>query len=237
MTDHGSRRPSAGVRVAIVAVVAWVVLEAVVRTGGALTADAVVGDPVVGDWAALLIGFPAIAALLSRYALRSGQRREDWDYDWTARPVAIGAVAGVASIAVIAALGRVDAALFGAGRDPAAAADAFVATIEAFPLAAAVFLLGNGILVPIAEERVWRGVVQTELVARWDVVAGIVVTAALFSLKHAVIDASLGRLTAIFGAGLVWGLVRERWGTGASTAAHVVANLLSSASLVATALL
>ena len=47
-------------------------------------------------------------------------------------------------------------------------------------------------------------------------------------LKHVVVDRSLNRLTTLLAIGTVFGVLRYRLGTGASTIAHVTANLLAS---------
>jgi membrane protease YdiL (CAAX protease family) len=215
MTETITRRLPTTVPLALVAVVGWLLLEIVARLGsgvaGAVALGPVVGDTtdatIVGSFFALLFGLPVAALLLSRYALRAGQSRADWDYDWAPRTVAVGLAAGLVGLGVTWAIAHVDAALFGANE---AATAALTGAIEATPWAVPVLLVGNGVVGPAAEERVWRGVAQTDLVDRWGVVAGIVVTAVLFSLKHAVVDASLGRLFTIIALGLIWGAVRHR---------------------------
>jgi len=241
MLEALTRRIPVAVPLALVVALGWLVLEAAARIGfalaGVLALGPVVGDTqtaaVVGSFFALLVGMPVAALLLSRYARWGGQSRSDWDYDWELRPVAAGLVAGLLGLAAVAVAQRLDAALFGSN---AAAGAALVGAVEAAPWIALVLLLGNGVVGPAAEERVWRGVAQTDLVGRWGVAAGVVVTAVLFSLKHAVIDASLGRLFTITALGLVWGGVRHRWGTGASTVAHVTTNTVATSQVILLAL-
>jgi membrane protease YdiL (CAAX protease family) len=241
MTETLTRRMTAAVPLALVAVVGWLVLEVVCRlafgVAGVFLLEPTVGDStlalVAGSYFALLFGFPVAAVLLSRYAHWSGQTRDDWDYQWDVRTIAIGIGAGVLGVGASFVVSQADAALFGSNE---AARSVLVDTLTAAPWLAAVLLVGNGVVAPAAEERVWRGIAQTDLVARWGVVAGIAVTAVLFSLKHVVVDASLGRLFTLIALGLVWGAVRHRWGTSASTAAHVTTNVIATTRVVLLAL-
>lgn len=57
--------------------------------------------------------------------------------------------------------------------------------------------------------------------------AGLLATSVLFSLKHALSDASLGRTLALTGSGLVMGLLALRHGWRAAALAHAIANTLS----------
>ncbi|WP_218780601.1 hypothetical protein [Halorarum halophilum] len=68
-------------RLALVVVVSWIVLEYLLRHGGAALAGILLDAPTIGDYLALAVGFPLIAILLSRYALDRGQSRADWEYD------------------------------------------------------------------------------------------------------------------------------------------------------------
>ncbi|WP_218780602.1 CPBP family intramembrane glutamic endopeptidase [Halorarum halophilum] len=131
---------------------------------------------------------------------------------------------------------QVDAMLFDLDTQAAAETEGLGAAIGASPWVAVLLLVGNGLLAPIAEERVWRGIVQTELVDTWGVAPGIAVTAVLFALKHVVVDGSVARLTTLLALGLVFGLVRHRWGTASSTVTHVATNTIASASIIAVSL-
>jgi membrane protease YdiL (CAAX protease family) len=95
-------------------------------------------------------------------------------------------------------------------------------------------LVVNGVVVPVAEEWLWRGAVQPRLVNALGVWAGVAVTALLFSVKHAIVDASLGRLAAIVGMGLVLGWVARRASWQASSIAHIGVNTMATAVLLAT---
>jgi UDP-N-acetylmuramyl pentapeptide phosphotransferase/UDP-N-acetylglucosamine-1-phosphate transferase len=76
------------------------------------------------------------------------------------------------------------------------------------------------------------------------VVPGLLVTAVLFSLKHAVVDASLGRLLALSVGGLALGVVALRASSNAdgrggwqtSTVSHAVANIATTSLALAAGL-
>jgi len=51
-------------------------------------------------------------------------------------------------------------------------------------------------------------------------------TAILFSLKHALVDASLGRFLALIAFGAICGVVAQRNGWRRSAALHMVANTI-----------
>lgn len=89
-------------------------------------------------------------------------------------------------------------------------------------LAALASFVVIGILVPIAEEVLFRGVVQTYLVRRMGVVIGIVISSLWFALLH--IDLAL--FVPLFVIGLGLGFVRHRyqsiWG---AVLLHAVNNL------------
>lgn len=103
-------------------------------------------------------------------------------------------------------------------------------------LAATSLLIVNGAVIPLAEERLWRGLIQPRLLAAWGVAAGLIGTALLFSLKHAIVDASLGRLLALTAGGLMLGLVAHRAGSAddpgtgwrAAAVAHLVGNVVAT---------
>ncbi|MFC7028394.1 type II CAAX prenyl endopeptidase Rce1 family protein [Halomicroarcula sp. GCM10025710] len=59
------------------------------------------------------------------------------------------------------------------------------------------------------------------------VTTGIIITAVIFTAKHALLDVSLVRVPTILVLALVLGIVRHRWGTTASTVVHMVVNLTS----------
>lgn len=223
-------------RLLAVAVGGWLVLEAGLRWGAIAGARRLLGHAFVGNAASLLLAMPAIAAAIGWYAARSGRPPDSWGYDWNRRALLAGFLAGPVVLALSAAAAQIDALLFDVDEVTAAVATGVGATVEAYPAIAVVFLLGNAVVVPIAEELVWRGIVQTEAVERWGAPVGIATTAIPFALKHVVVDRSVARLTTLVVLAVAFGLVRHRWGTGASTATHVVVNLVASAGLLAVAL-
>lgn len=66
------------------------------------------------------------------------------------------------------------------------------------------FLIPTLILIVVAEEVVWRGVVARFLMERWGRAAGIVVGAAIYALAHLAAGQPL-LLGAAFACGLFWG--------------------------------
>ena len=95
-------------------------------------------------------------------------------------------------------------------------------------LAAVSLLLVNGPGVPLAEEWLWRGLVQPRFVAVLGTLPGLVIVSILFSLKHAVVDALLGRLLALTTFGIVMGVTALRRGWRASALAHALANTIAT---------
>jgi membrane protease YdiL (CAAX protease family) len=95
-------------------------------------------------------------------------------------------------------------------------------------LTAVSLLLVNGVVVPFAEEWLWRGLIQPRMIGSLGFLPGLLITSVLFSLKHAIIDASLGRLLAIIGFGIVMGVVASRHGWRASALAHALANTIAT---------
>ena len=87
----------------------------------------------------------------------------------------------------------------------------------------------NGILVPIAEEYLWRGVIQERLSRVLPVFGAIGITAILFSLKHVIIDASWGRFLTLLAFGAICGIVARRHTWRSSAALHVVVNTATTA--------
>jgi membrane protease YdiL (CAAX protease family) len=90
-------------------------------------------------------------------------------------------------------------------------------------------ILVNGLFVPIAEEYLWRGLVQVRLIRILPAPFAIGVTAVLFSLKHAFVDASLGRLLALIAFGAICGIVAQRNDWRRSAALHMVVNTVATA--------
>lgn len=109
------------------------------------------------------------------------------------------------------------------------------------PLALLALLVVNGVVIPLAEERLWRGLIQPRLFVAWGLPAALIVTSTLFSLKHVLVDASLGRFLAIVVGGLILGFVAHRAGGSdggrngwqTSAVSHMVANIVATCIAVA----
>lgn len=169
----------------------------------------------------LLVGMPVLALLFLRRADRDGQ---EVPFPLNRRVVLIGAAAGLVLLIADVSGNQLDRLLFGS-------TSALHGQIPVW--SAVLLLLTNGFVGPVSEEFAWRGVLQPRMTLRFGTAPGLALTALLFSLKHCVVDFSLGRLFAIMAFGLVAGAVRLRWGTSTSAAAHVTANLIGSLILLA----
>lgn len=88
--------------------------------------------------------------------------------------------------------------------------------------------LVNGIFVPLVEEWLWRGVIQPRFVGRLGLVSGLLLTSILFSLKHVIVDASLGRFLTLTAFGVVVGIVARRKGWESAALTHTVVNIVST---------
>ncbi|MDF9746884.1 CPBP family intramembrane glutamic endopeptidase [Natrinema salsiterrestre] len=225
------------IKIAAVVVGGWIVLEVALRRGFVSVAPAVGIDPLLADYLVLAIGFPLIAAILTLYALEQGQRSESWERDVTARALAGGLIAAIVGFVLLNGAILIDIVLFGFGETSRAGGETLTAAFEARPALAILFLVGNGFVVPVAEEQVWRGIVQTDLVDGFGVVVGIGIASVAFALKHVIVDLSVSRLTMLLTLGLLLGVVRHRWGTASSTVTHALINTVYSASAVATVFL
>ncbi len=100
-------------------------------------------------------------------------------------------------------------------------------------LKAVSLILVNGLFVPAAEEYLWRGLVQARLIRILATPFAIGLTAVLFSLKHVLVDASLGRFLTLVAFGVICGVVAQRNSWRRSAALHMVANtVLTVVSLI-----
>jgi len=88
-------------------------------------------------------------------------------------------------------------------------------------------ILVSGLFVPIAEEYLWRGLIQVRLIRILPVPFAIGLTAVLFSLKHVLVDASLGRFLALSAFGVICGVVAYRDTWKRSAALHMVINTVA----------
>ncbi|MCW4013717.1 MAG: CPBP family intramembrane metalloprotease [Candidatus Bathyarchaeota archaeon] len=91
-----------------------------------------------------------------------------------------------------------------------------------------VFILVNGLWVPIAEEFLWRGIIQTKLSYYMNPWTAITIVSILFSAKHCVVDLVLTRLLFLISFGLTVGWAKQRTNTGISTTTHIYINLIGT---------
>jgi len=215
-----------------VAMVAWVALEFVFRRGlGTVVAESL-GTPGAGDPLMLALAFPLIAGIVAWWGTRVGIGRADWAYVTSLRTVGAGIGGLVAYFVVFLALVLVLDSVLGVTQTATPGAPGVGGGVPTWVLV--VFLAGNGIVVPIAEELAWRGVIQTALTESYGTYVAVVVTALAFAGKHLVVDLAAPpvRVTSLLVLAFVLCSLRARWGTTASTVSHLLANFLATASLV-----
>lgn len=87
-------------------------------------------------------------------------------------------------------------------------------------------LIVNGIFIPIAEEFLWRGLVQAYLIRVFNPILSIGIVAILFSFKHVLVDASFGRFFALIAFGTVCGILAYRKSWHNSAALHMIINTI-----------
>jgi len=86
----------------------------------------------------------------------------------------------------------------------------------------------NGVLVPIAEEYLWRGIIQVRLLQALPSAWAIGTTAVLFSLKHVVVDASWGRFLTLVAFGCICGIIAQRNTWRNSAVLHLFVNTVTT---------
>jgi membrane protease YdiL (CAAX protease family) len=86
----------------------------------------------------------------------------------------------------------------------------------------------NGVLVPIAEEYLWRGFVQARLLQALSGAWAIGTTAVLFSLKHVVVDSSWGRFLTLVAFGCICGIIARRNTWRSSAVLHLFVNTVTT---------
>ena len=217
-------------RVGLWAACLWFSFELVTRMVGGLGIGPAIGNVLAGDMLAVLIGVPAAAWIIANYGQANGISIGDWHYRWTPATVAVGAAAGLLALGLMWVTAQIDLALWGMPQDVLAV---FAEGLQAGLWVAVLLLVANALVAPICEEIAWRGVVQTALVRAWGPWVGIGVSVLLFAMKHVLIDGTFARITTLLMLGVVFGLVRHRWGTGSSTVTHVLVNLYSTSVLIA----
>ena len=237
MTESRRTRSSIAGRVslptfALGAIGLWVLLEFSFRRGLVPVLADPLGTALGADALVLAVGFPLIAGAIAWLGLRAGVRPADWEYVVSLRSVGAGVAGYVAFIVAFGALSFVYADIL--GLVPSVDATAFVGLGGTPVWVLALFFVGNGIIVPIAEELAWRGVIQTALAESYGTYVAVVVTAVAFVLKHLVVDLAAPpyRVTSLVLLALLFGVLRARYGTASSTVAHLAANATSTGLLV-----
>jgi membrane protease YdiL (CAAX protease family) len=89
-------------------------------------------------------------------------------------------------------------------------------------------LLVNGVIVPVVEEWLWRGLIQPRVTGALGYIPGLIITSVLFSFKHVIIDGSLGRMLTLTAFGVIMGITAARLGWRAAAMAHMLANTVAT---------
>jgi len=200
----------------------WTLIEVISRQVVGRKLGQRLNDGLAADMLATLSALPVTSALVARLGTENDIKAERREYRLTPRAVIGGLVGGIVCVFLPAVTMRVDSVLF--GEQP----EHNVINDETSVAGRSLFAAVNGVAIPVAEEFTWRGIVQSALTDRFGGTTGIGLTGTLFALKHVVVDRSRNRLTTLLAIGTVFGILRYRLGTGASTIAHVTANLLAS---------
>ncbi len=217
-------------RAFLIVVVGGIVLAPRFLRGSAVE-DRFLGAAVVGT---LALTLSTLFLIFRGRVARERLRPDDLGYRFDRHRVLAGFASGLFLLFLLWGTSHVDLALFPEGAKSFEALLRLLA--EAGPVVAAGMLLANGILAPLVEEFAWRGYIQYRLMRAWGTWAGLAGTALLFALKHMIVDASVGRITTLLVGACALGLIRQRWGTAASTAAHLTANFVATFYLLTTAL-
>ncbi|MFC6862828.1 CPBP family intramembrane glutamic endopeptidase [Halomicroarcula sp. GCM10025817] len=213
-------------RAGVIIATGWTVIELLFGLGIGSSVGILLDNTFVGVLVATFVGFPIAALFAVRYGQRVNIDRSDWGYTTDGRTISLGVLAGAFAVLTVYGIGFVNALL--GGTETAVAAFGFLfSDLEAGLWVAVLFALAHGIVAPVTEELAWRGIVQSAFVRAEGLGTGIVITAVLFTAKHALLDVSLARVPTILVLALVLGIVRHRWGTTASTVVHMVVNLTS----------
>lgn len=222
-------------KVGVGAVAIWVVGELATRITTAFVFPPATQGTLLPMVIPFAIAYPLITAVIVLVGYRGGIKREDWGYRWSGVNLAIGSVVGLVLFALTFFLTRqLDAGLFGALATSATAQLENMITNSPEMWLRAAYIGVFGLLIPITEEWVWRGVVQSGLTKGMGQVTGFIVTALAYVLKYLLVSLSIVNLTTLLLVALVLGLVRARAGTAASTVTHIVTNLLTAVILILT---
>ena len=213
-------------RAGLAIAVGWTILELLFGIGLSTTVGTVLNNTFVGILIATLVGFPVAAVFAVRYGRQVGVNCSDWDYRTDGWTIMFGFVSGAITVLAVYGIAIINAWL--RGTETAVAAFGFLlADLKVGFWVVVLFALAHGLVAPMTEELAWRGIIQSAVVQSEGVAIGIVFTAIVFTLKHALLDLSLVRVPSVLILAFALGAVRHRWGTTASTVAHGVVNLTS----------
>jgi len=202
-----------------------ILLIVVVRASGALSfgLTAALGGafgeprpllPAVAGLAAGAIVAVAIVVLAIARASGVTLRELGWRWDAPWRDLALGAAGALACVAVVAGV-------YAAAGQTSALLD----EVRGREVARWLLLAILGVEIAFVEESLFRGYLQPRLMARLGATAGVLATAALFSLSH--LRADPVALASRFAFGLVFGLLCARTRSlSASATAHAMAWML-----------
>lgn len=189
-----------------------------------------VGSLRVNDMLALAMAYALLTVAVGSFAharwheepRKLGQALHDVATRWTFTPWLLGMMLG------LVVLPAVDQWLWAGLRLPmwvSSFRNPVVWLPHAAPALGVLTLIAvNGILVPIAEEYLWRGVIQARLLRVLPGAVAIGITAIVFSLKHVIVDASWNRFLTLLAFGSICGIVAQRHTWRSSAALHLVVN-------------
>lgn len=199
----------------------------------------VLGSLRVNDMVALAVAYSLLVAAFGALA-RAGWAREardlgaalrDFATQWRYTAWLLGLMA------CLLVLPHVDRWLWGDARLPmwvSGFRNPLTWLAPARPYLEVAALIGvNGLLVPVAEEYLWRGQVQERLLRVLPATAAIATTALLFSLKHVLVDASWARFLTLAAFGAICGMLARRDSWRTSAALHLVVNTATTAAAIA----
>ncbi|MGZ6346729.1 MAG: CPBP family intramembrane glutamic endopeptidase [Anaerolineales bacterium] len=92
----------------------------------------------------------------------------------------------------------------------------------------AALIFVNGVFVPIAEEFLWRGIVQAHLLDILLAWLAIGIMSVFFSFKHVLVDASWGRFLTLAAFGIICGAAARQKSWRSSAALHIFINTITT---------
>jgi len=138
--------------------------------------------------AAMLVGLGGVLLAWTAAALSPVPTSERLQLSSSSSPGPAWAWFGAAfvvSLSWAAGVGALRELLFGEAAQSEHLKSLESAFTDADPMTLAVLVLGVGVLAPVAEELMFRGIIQSRLVQRWGAPVGIVVASVLFAVAHA----------------------------------------------------